>query len=423
MDQIKGTIGRWQGAGLMATTLLGTGVFVLPQMTIATAGNDALIAWLLLTLAIIPVTLVFGRLAGAFPHAAGPAYFVEKAFGRTAGRTIGLIFLLVVPLGAAAAILMTFQFVETMVPVSGWSEVAMQLGLLVVLFLLNFRGIHVSAKLQFVLTIAIVSVVVLMFGAGGLNLHKLESISAGTSSDAGLIMAAAGIAFWSFLGVEAMTHLANDFKDPKKDMIPAMMIGTVLVGVVYLACTGLLLMTQVDTGAGAGLAMVTSFDSLLGGYGAQVIGVLGIAGGLATVNVYTASVSRLLWSFSREGILPGYFASINRHQVPVRALSAVLLTMALVIVLTYVLDQELEHLIAWSNGVFVIIYLMSMLAAAKLLSKRYLPLVAVGSLFCIMLAFALGSSMLYAVIMILVVAPILWWQKKHLSRKQLLQTA
>ncbi|BAJ00193.1 L-methionine/branched-chain amino acid transporter [Shewanella violacea] len=421
MDQIKGTIGRWQGAGLMATTLLGTGVFILPQMTIATAGNDALLAWLLLTLAIIPVTLIFGRLAGAFPHAAGPAYFVEKAFGRTAGRTIGLIFLLVVPLAAPAAILMTFQFVDAMVPVSGWSQIAMELGLLVLLFLLNFRGIHVSAKLQFVLTIAIVSVVVLMFGAGGLNLHKLESISRVTSSDASLIMAAAGIAFWSFLGVEAMTHLANDFKDPKKDMIPAMMIGTVLVGVVYLACTGLLLMTPVETGTG--LAMVASFDNLLGGYGAQVIGILGIAGGLATVNVYTASVSRLLWSFSREGILPGYFASLNRHQVPARALAAVLLAMALVIVLTHISGQELEHLIAWTNGVFVIIYLMSMLAAAKLLSKRYLPLVAIGSLFCIMLGFALGSSMLYALIMILVVAPILWWQKNHLSRKQELQAA
>ncbi|AQS35521.1 amino acid exporter, AAE family [Shewanella psychrophila] len=421
MDQVKGTIGRWQGAGLMATTLLGTGVFILPQMTIATAGNDALIAWLLLTLAIIPVALVFGRLAGAFPHAAGPAYFVEKAFGRTAGRTIGLIFLLVVPLGALAAILMTFQFVDAMVPISGWSQVVMQLGLLIVLFFLNFRGIHVSAKLQFVLTIAIVSVVVLMFGAGGLNLHKLESISLGTTSDAGLIMAAAGIAFWSFLGIEAMTHLANDFKDPKKDMIPAMMIGIVLVGVVYIACTGLLLLTQVETGTG--LAMVTSFDNLLGGYGAQVIGILGIAGGLATVNVYTASVSRLVWSFSCEGILPRYFSSLNRHQVPVRSLFAVLFAMALVIVLTYVSGQELEHLIAWTNGVFVIIYLMAMLAAAKLLSKRYLPLVAMGSLFCIMLGFALGWSMLYAGLMTLVVAPILWWQKNHLSRKQLLQTA
>ncbi|QFU20643.1 L-methionine/branched-chain amino acid transporter [Shewanella eurypsychrophilus] len=421
MDQVKGTIGRWQGAGLMATTLLGTGVFILPQMTIAIAGTGALIAWLLLTLAIIPVTLVFGRLAGVFPHAAGPAYFVEKAFGRTAGRTIGLIFLFVVPLGAPAAILMTFQFVDALIPLSGWSQVAVQLSFLVALFLLNFRGIHVSAKLQFALTLAIVSVVVLMFGAGGLNLDKLQLLSHGTTTDSGLIMAAAGIAFWSFVGVEAMTHLANDFKDPKKDMLPAMMIGTVLVGLVYLACTGLLLLMQVETVTG--LAMVTAFDNLLGGYGVQVIAILGIAGGLATVNVYTASVSRLIWSFSKEGILPRYFDSLNQHQVPVRALSVVLLAMAVVIVLTYVSGQELEQLIAWTNGVFVIIYLASMLAAAKLLSKRYLPLIGLGSTFCIVLGFALGWNMLYALVMTLVVAPFLWWQKNHLGRKQKFQVA
>lgn len=421
MDQMKGTIGRWQGAGLMATTLLGTGVFILPQMTIATAGSGALVAWLILTVAIIPVTLVFGRLAGAFPHAAGPAYFVEKAFGRTAGRTIGLIFLLVVPIGAPAAILMTFQFVDALIPMSGWHQVGVELGLLLVLFLLNFRGIHISAKLQFGLTLAIVSVVVLMFGAGGLNFDKLALLSHGTEAGSGVIMAAAGIAFWSFLGIEAMTHLANDFKDPKQDMIPAMLIGTVLVGVVYLACTGLLLFTQAQTEAQSGLAMIATFDNLLGGYGAQVIGILGIAGGLATVNVYTASVSRLIWSFSKEGILPRYFDSLNQHQVPVRALTTVLLVMAVVIVLAYVSGQELEHLIAWTNGVFIIIYFMSMLAAAKLLSKRYLPLVVLGSLFCVLLGFSLGWNMLYAVMMTLIVMPILWWQKNHLIRKQAIQ--
>ncbi|RTR28874.1 L-methionine/branched-chain amino acid transporter [Shewanella atlantica] len=416
MNHIKGTIGRWQGAGLMATTLLGTGVFILPQMTIATAGSGALLAWLLLTLAIIPVTLVFGRLASAFPHAAGPAFFVEKAFGRTAGRTIGLIFLLVVPLGAPAAILMTFQFVNVLIPISGWSQVGIELGLLGLLFLLNFKGIHISAKLQFALTLAIVSVVVLMCGAGGMNIGKLEDFVSGTSTDSTMVMAAAGIAFWSFLGVEAMTHLANDFKDPGKDMIPAMLLGTVLVGLVYLACTALLLLTSSELSSG--LAMVTAFDRLFGGYGAEVIGILGIAAGLATVNVYTASVSRLIWSFSREGVLPRYFDSLNSHHVPVRALSAVLLAMACVIVLTHVSGQELEHLIKWTNGVFVVIYLASMFAAAKLLSKRYLPLVCLGSLFCIMLGAALGVSMLYATVLIMLLAPLLWWQKLHLARNE-----
>ncbi|MCG9697890.1 L-methionine/branched-chain amino acid transporter [Shewanella sp. Isolate11] len=416
MNQIQGSIGRWQGAGLMATTLLGTGVFILPQMTITLAGSGALVAWIVLTLAILPVALVFGRLASVLPHAAGPAYFVEKAFGRTAGRTIGLIFLLVIPLGAPAAILMTFQFINELVVLSGWMQVLTELGLLLLLLLLNFQGIQVSAKLQFALTLAIVSVVVLMFGAGGGNLAQLEFAAENTPLDVSLIMAAAGIAFWSFLGIEAMTHLANDFKDPRKDMLASMMIGTVLVGMVYIACTLLLLFVP----ATDGLAMVAAFDTLLGGHGAQVIGILGIAGGLSTVNVYTASVARLIWSFSREGVLPRYFDKLNQHHVPVRALVVVLLSMALVIVLTYLSGQQLEHLIAWTNGVFVLIYLAAMLAAAKLLGKRYWGLVACGVLFCAMMAVGLGWSMLYAISLVLLVAPMLAWQQYYLQKKALL---
>ncbi|GAB1072346.1 L-methionine/branched-chain amino acid transporter [Shewanella algae] len=414
MNQVTGTIGRWQGAGLMATTLLGTGVFILPQMTVAKAGSGALLAWALLTLAIIPVTLVFARLASRFPHAAGPAYFVERAFGRTLGRTIGLSFLMAVPIGAPAAILMTFQFVNALVPLSGWVQVGCELLVLLGLWLLNLRGIQVSAKAQFALTLGIVAVVVMMFGAGGAKAGELVSLTAHSTPDYDGVMLAIGIAFWSFLGVEAMTHLANDFRRPDRDLIPAMVIGVILVGAVYLACTLLLLLVEVDTK----VAMIGAFDTLLGGYGAQVIGVLGIASGLAAVNVYAASVSRLLWSFSTEGILPAWFRERNSYQVPVRALSAVLGVMGLVIVLTYISGQQLEQLIAWSNGVFVVIYLLSMLAAIRLLSKRYLPLVLLSCALCVLLAFALGSAMAYALGLLCVLAVLLTlqqqWQKRQL---------
>ncbi|MCL1098519.1 L-methionine/branched-chain amino acid transporter [Shewanella gelidii] len=414
MNQIRGTIGRWQGAGLMATTLLGTGVFILPQITVNKAGVGAVFAWALLTLAIVPVTLVFARLASHFPHAAGPAYFVERAFGRVAGRTIGLIFLLVIPLGSPAAILMTFEFVNALVPMSGWGQVCAELVVIACLLLLNLKGIQVSAKLQFALTLGVVAVVMSLFSAAGIQGAQLSVVTQQELPEFSLVMAAVGIGFWSFLGVEAMTHLANDFKSPARDMVPAMMIGTVLVGLVYMACTLLLLAFPND----ANVAMIGAFDQLLGGYGAQVIGILGIASGLATVNVYCASASRLMWSFSQEGILPRYFQQLNRHGVPVRALSTILLVMAIVMVMTYVGGYQLEHLIAWSNGVFVIIYLMSMLAAAKLLPRHNWPLVIVGSIFCLLIGVALGQDMLYAIAVMLIAAPFLWWQKQHIARKQ-----
>ena len=397
----------------MATTLLGTGVFILPQMTLEKAGASALWAWALLTLAIIPVTLVFGRLASRFPHAAGPAFFVEKAFGRTLGRSIGLIFLLVIPMGAPAAILMTFQFVTALLPLAGAELLVAQLLVIGLLWLANLKGLQVSAKAQFALTLGIVTVVLALFMALGVQHQAVELPDFDSAWQTGPMMLAAGIAFWSFLGVEAMTHLAHDFREPEKDMIPAMMIGTVLVGLIYLGCTSLLWLVPSATG----VAMMGVFDALLGGAGAQVIGVLGIAAGLATVNVYAGSAARLLWSFSREGIMPRYFQRLNDHGVPVRAQTAILGTMALVLTLVFVFKQDLEQLIAWSNGVFVIIYAMSMLAAWRLLGTSSRPWILLGLGFCIALGISLGERMAYAAALLMLVLPLLWWQKGHLQRK------
>ena len=410
MSNHNNKIGRFQGAALLATTLLGTSVFILPQMTINIAASGALLAWIGLTLAIIPVALVFGKLAGQYPHAAGPAFFVEKAFGVVAGRTVGMIFLLVVPLGAPAAILMTFHFVDSLISLSPIAQWLTQLSVLLLLFALNYRGVQISAKLQLGLTLTIVAVVAILFSQSSLNNATEVAITAEfTDINIDHVFIATGLAFWSFLGVEAMAHLANDFKNPAKDLIPALLIGCIIVGVIYVACTYLQLLYPNQNK----LAMVGVFDLLLGGYGAPIIGILGIAGGIATVNVYTASLARLAWSLSNDGVLPSYFKKVNQYQVPVRALNTLLSIMAVVITVTFLTGIHLEDLITWVNGVFVIIYFASMLAAIKLLKSNQIPLIILGCLFCFALMWGLGWQMGYALLLITITAPLLYWQEQN----------
>ncbi|KEI71637.1 L-methionine/branched-chain amino acid transporter [Endozoicomonas elysicola] len=399
-------IGRWQGAGLLATTLLGTSVFILPQLTIELAGYGALWAWGLLTLTIIPVALVFASLASRFPHAAGPAYFVEKAFGSIAGKTIGIIFMFAVPLGATAAIIMTYQFIDALFIVPDSMALLVQLGFLLLLYALNFRGIHIAASLQLGLTFSIVAVLLLMLFSWGTVDVPVKPVKSVIDSSA--LWKAAGIAFWSFIGIEAMAHLAGDFKNPEKDLKPAIMIGVTIVGCIYLACAWLILAIPTDTP----LAMTGVFDVLLGGMGTQVIGILGIAGGIAAVNVYTASLTRLIWSFSNESILPTWFSRQNRHGVSERALVTLLSIMAAVLITTHYTDQNLEDLVSWVNGVFVIIYFASMIASFKLLPGKYHWLTILGCLFCLMLAAGLGWKMGYAIGLLIIAAPFLWFQQQ-----------
>ncbi|WP_296048235.1 L-methionine/branched-chain amino acid transporter [uncultured Alteromonas sp.] len=411
MSHSSHKIGRWHGAGLLTTTLLGTSVFILPQMTIKLAGDYALLSWVLLISAILPVAMVFAKLSSHYPHAGGPAFFVEKAFGVTAGRTIGMMFLFVVPIGAPAAIIMTYWFIETLLQLPPVWSLPVQLAIVGLLLVLNYRGVQFSATLQLGLTFIITLVVCALLIGGSLMPAPVSLSTADFRLDSTL--AAMGLAFWSFLGIEALSHLANDFRDPKRDLVPAIMLGTLLVGAIYIGCTYLLVdVTTSDT-----LAMVDVFNQIIGGYGAYVIGLLGVAGGLATVNVYTASLSRLAWSLSQDGVLPVYFGTLNRYGVPQRALQAILLIMSMTLIITHFSTHNLEDLIGWVNGVFVLIYLASMLAAFKLLSPRLRPLVYFGCLFCSVIALGLGNKMLYALALFTLFAPLIWYQQRHLKLK------
>ena len=411
MHHANNKIGRWQGAGLLTTTLLGTSVFILPQMTINAAGHWAIVSWLLLTIAILPVAMVFAKLSSRYPHAGGPAYFVERAFGKSAGRTIGVMFLFVVPLGAPAAIIMTYWFIETLFGLPPQWALPAQLGIIGLLFLLNYRGIQVSSILQLLLTLVITLVIVALL-AGQTPTNDMPSALDLTQFDIHPVLGAMSIAFWSFLGIEAISHLAEDFKNPERDLVPAIMVGTVLVGAIYLGCTWLL----VDLPVTDDLSMVTLFNKIFSSGGAYVIGALGVAGGLATVNVYTASLSRLAWSLSNDQVLPAYFQTRNRFEVPQRALVCVLGVMALTLVITHIEKFNLEDLIGWANGVFVLIYLASMLSAMRLLSVRIRPMVLLGCLFCTAVALGLGSKMLYAIGLFCLCAPVLWHQQRRSQR-------
>ncbi len=422
MTRLNQTITRWQGMGLIATTLLGTGVFIIPQLTLQQAGNSAPWAWIILLLGVLPLAYVFAELGRHYTHAAGPAYFVEKAFGGFSGKVVGLLFLLAVPPGAAAAIIMSFEFIRPIIALTPEQQLSAELSVFAILFALNLRGLKLSGKIQLALTLAILAVVCLMLGT--LLLSPPEaSISAAAIQSTAIsstainategILAAIGLAIWSFLGIEAITHLASEFKDVKKDFIPATLGGVTLVGLIFIGCTYLSMLAPDHE-----LAMVGAFELLLGDSGRWIIGPLGLICGIATINVYFASLSRLGWSFSQEGILPAALQKVNQHNIPTVSLLTFILLSACMLIVSYSYELEFPVLAHWVNGAFVLIYTASMLAAWRLLSARHRPVIAMGLAVCCLFIYSLGNAMLYAIVLCLLISLGLMLQKRWQVRFQ-----
>ena len=404
-------ISRWQGAGLVATTLLGTGVFILPQLTVASSGNDSATVWLLLTMMIIPVALVMGKLAANFPHAGGPAHYVEKAFGTRLGRSLGLLFICVVPFGAPAAMLITFAFFTGLTGITGPSLLLCELVTLIGLFLMNRRGLKLSAVVQLGITLAVVALILALILT---PTEQAASLWQPQVPELGALLKGVGIAFWSFLGLEAITHLAEDFRRPQRDVMPAMVYGCLLVGGIYVATTVLLLLYP----SVADVAIMGVAELKLGKAGAALIGILGVAGGLATVNVYLASLSRLLASFAEQGVLPAALGRKNKHGMPTWSITFILSIIAVMLVLTFVTRLDLEALITATNGVFVLIYIATMFAAWRLLAKKYRLLVGIGLLLLTGIMWSIGVQMLYAVTCLFAVACGLTVREWHAAHRR-----
>ncbi|WP_026179779.1 L-methionine/branched-chain amino acid transporter [Hahella ganghwensis] len=301
MTELKPTLTLMQGLGLLTSALLGTGVFMLPELTVRTAGTSALWGWLVLILAILPVALSFGQLGRRYPHAGGASHFVEMAFGRIQGRIVGWLFLALLPVGLPAAMEMAIWFLDSLISMSEFQQVVAKVVLLLLILAVNLRGIRLSGAIQTIISVTVCSVIFLLTwlaltDTGPEAVHQYHPFDV-SGIELGAVAAAAALAFWSFIGVEALAHVSAEFRNPQRDFPLALVIGVLVVGLVYALGTWLVL-SYPDAHTPDTPAMVVLFDRLIGSWGGLCIGLFGFLSCIATMNIYHASTSRMLWSLA-----------------------------------------------------------------------------------------------------------------------------
>ena len=208
--------------------------------------------------------------------------------------------------------------------------------------------------------------------------------------------------FWCFVGLEAFAHLASEFKQPERDFPRALMIGLLLAGTVYWACTVLVLHFKAFGADLAAAALLPGIVVELFGVKALWIAcVIGYLACFASLNIYIQNFARLVWSqalYRPDNRL----ARLSKRQLPLNALNAVLGCCVVSTLCIYALKVNLDTLLVYANGIFIMIYLLCMLAGCRLLKGRYKALALVGGLLCLLLLAMVGWKSMYAIVMLAV---------------------
>ncbi|MDH1127818.1 L-methionine/branched-chain amino acid transporter [Enterobacter sp. GD03975] len=399
MSGLRQELGLAQGIGLLSTSLLGTGVFAVPALAALVAGNNSLWAWPVLIVLVFPVAIVFAILGRHFPSAGGVAHFVGMAFGPRMERVTGWLFLSVIPVGLPAALHIATGFGQALF---GWHDEQLllaELGTLAIVWWVGSRGASSSANLQTLVAALIVALIVAIWLAGDITVADIP-FPAINDVDHAQLFSALSVMFWCFVGLEAFAHLASEFKQPERDFPRALMIGLLLAGTVYWACTVLVLHFNAfgeEKAAAASLPGIVV--QLFGVKALWVACVIGYLACFASLNIYIQSFARLVWSqalYKPDSRL----ARLSKRQLPANALNTVLGCCVVSSLGIYLLDINLDALIVYANGIFIMIYLLCMLAGCRLLKGRFKALAAVGCVLCLLLLAMVGWKSVYAIIML-----------------------
>ncbi|EKN44382.1 APC family permease [Pseudomonas viridiflava] len=299
--------------------VLGAGVYALAG-TIAGRVGGAIWAPLLIALCFALLTAAsYAELVTKYPRAGGAAVYAEKAFGKPLLSFLVGFSMIAAGVTSAAGLAVAFagDYLQALISVPPqWVCV----GFLVIVGLLNARGIKESLGANLLMTTIELSGLVMVIAAAAWFVGQGQGVpqrvfELDTASPATAILAASLLAFYSFVGFETSANLAEEIKDVRK-VYPRALFGALLIaGAVYVL-------------VGVGAAMVLPVDQLkdsqaplldvvkASGLGIPstwfaLIALIAVANGALLTMIMA---SRLTFGMAREGLLPAILGSVLPHR-------------------------------------------------------------------------------------------------------------
>jgi basic amino acid/polyamine antiporter, APA family len=332
--------GVWTGLLVTVASMVGVGILTTSGYTIQATESPQtlLVLWIVGGVLSLCGALTYAELATMLPRAGGDYVFVREAYGDGIGFAYGWATFLFGFAGPTALIshacvvylLMPWQ--RSAVDAGGeWPPWITPLGasvLIIVFTIMHCRGQRSSAHVQNATTLFkfLLLILFVLAGLAGGGWTVLSEGRVLAEQEFGVAMVSLVYVFYAYLGWNASVYLAGEMREPEKSLPRAIVGGTLLVTLLYLAMNLTYLIgigpeglrdaspTEVEAIA------ETAGRRLFGRQIANILSVLFGAGILASVSAYILTGSRISFAMAVDGLFPSYTARWSpQHESPVNA--------------------------------------------------------------------------------------------------------
>lgn len=368
--------------GLLDATMINAGstiasaIFIVPSSVALAFGSSmpTLLVWVAGGLVSLFGALCVAELGAAMPEAGGQYVYLGRAFHPALGFLYGWAAFLIINTASIAAVAFGFAtYLGRLIPVSPAAVPWVAAASIVVLTLLNLRGLKVGAITQNILTLikigTLIAIPVFALVLPGGDLNNLEPLWPADPSTMGLALGPALVAvLWAYDGWIESTYVGSEIRDPGRNLPRSIILSTLIVTGVYVAVNAAFLYLLGPARIGASpLVGADAMKVVLGPAGERFVAAAIVVATLGANNGIIFTSARIPYAMAAEG---RFFQWAGRLDPVTHSPNTVLLVQMLVAI-AFTLTGSYHRLLTYVVFASFLFYALS--AAAVIVLRRREP--------------------------------------------------
>jgi len=321
MTELKRDLGVWAALAIVVGTVIGSGIFRVPQSMILNVGTTRMVflVWIAGGVLSLSGALTYAELAAAMPGAGGEYVYLTAAYGPLWGFLYSWTQMWVAKSGSIATLATAFfeytahfvpQFEQVCFTAGPFSIKYGQIFALILILLLggiNYLGVRFGGDVQVAVTAVKIGLIAVLILAGLLYSHPAPSTPlppapAGQSVFAGFIAALVG-ALWAYDGWNNVGMVASEVRNPQRNLPIALIGGTVGVIATYMLANWAYfrVLSPAEVGAHK-LVAAEMMQRIAGPFGASAVSLAAMISIFAALNGSILTGARVPYAAARDGL-------------------------------------------------------------------------------------------------------------------------
>lgn len=383
-----------EGSTLSISAVIGCGILILPALTAQQAGPASFLVWLIISLLSFPIVFVLSKLAAKIPKAGGISSYAEIAFGAKSAMITSWILMGSIPIGLPAVALSGAYYLGYIIPLSFTQLILVAAAMLYFSIFLNIQGIDLSSKISssIVTLIIIILFIVVLCSIPHVSLSNFSPFMPYGSAS---VISLFPLIFFAFAGFELICPLAEEFKNPARDIPISLFLSALFITLLYLSISWVTIGTNIYNTPNSITALSALIALSFGKTTGSIIAILTILITFCSIHANIAGFSRIIFHEARDGEFPKLLATIHpKYKTPINAIFALAIAFAIVLFCFTFFIPDLNQLLKFPGSVFLFSYVISMAAGIKLLDKWSVGWYCACITFCICSLLFLSSGLI-----------------------------